>query len=75
MMDVSMVLREVDSWSVDERLRLAEALWDRIAEAGETPQLTEAQQSELDRRLTALDANPGDVVPWEAVEQHVRRPR
>lgn len=74
-MDVATVLREVDSWPVEQRLRLVEALWDSIVDAGELPELTDAQRVELDRRMAELDANPQDVVSWEAVQQFMRRPR
>lgn len=72
-MDLTAVLQEVDAWPVEERLRLVEVIWDRLLDAGAEPQLTETQRVELDRRLAALDANPEDVVPWEAIQQFVRR--
>jgi putative addiction module component (TIGR02574 family) len=74
-MDLTTLLREVDSWPVEERIRLVEAVWNRLLDAGTEPELTEAQRAELDRRIAALDANPDDVVTWEAVQQFVRRPR
>lgn len=46
MMDVA----EIASWSVDERLRLVEAIWDTIAAAPQNLELTTAQQDELERR-------------------------
>lgn len=48
----------------DERIELAEELWDSLAEAPEAVPLTEAQAKELDRRLEAYrrDGNPG--TPW-----------
>ena len=74
-MDLTTVLREVDSWPVEDRMRLMEALWDGLLDAGTQPELTDAQRSELDRRAAALDANPDDVVPWEQVQQYLRRTR
>jgi putative addiction module component (TIGR02574 family) len=74
-MDMTAVLRAVDAWPVEERLRLVEAIWERIIETGAEPELTEAQRVELDRRLAALETTPADVVPWEAVQEYVRRPR
>ncbi len=55
----------IERLSVDERIALVEEIWDSIAEV--TP-LTEAQRRELDRRLEDHEANPDDVVPWEAVK-------
>ena len=74
-MDLMTVLREVDSWPVEEQMRLVEAVWDRFLDAGAEPELTDAQRAELDRRITALEADLNDVVPWEEVQQYVRRPR
>jgi putative addiction module component (TIGR02574 family) len=71
-MDLTAVLRAVDSWPVEERLRLVEAIWERIIETGAEPELTEAQRVELDRRLAALEAVPEDVVPWEAVQEYAK---
>lgn len=68
------MLREVETWPVEERLSLMESLRDRMLYEGVEPELTEAQKSELDRRIAHLDANPEDVVSWEAVQEYVRRP-
>jgi putative addiction module component (TIGR02574 family) len=56
---------------IDERLQLVEDIWDSIAEeANARPQslpLTEAQRTELGRRVADADAHPEDSVPWETV--------
>jgi putative addiction module component (TIGR02574 family) len=67
-MDLSPTLAEIVSLSVDERIRLAEAIWDSITTVPGQPELTEAQQRELERRLAAHTASPEDVVPWEEVK-------
>jgi putative addiction module component (TIGR02574 family) len=72
-MDLDGVLREVESWPVEERLQLVEVVWERIIEAGVEPDLTETQKAELDRRLAALDADPDAVVTWETVQEHLNR--
>jgi putative addiction module component (TIGR02574 family) len=74
-MDLAAVLREVDTWPVEDRMRLVEVVWDRLLDVGAEPELTEAQRTELDRRIAALDANPEDVVSWDEVQQRLRRPR
>ena len=58
----------IDQWSVEDRLRLVQEIWDGIAAAPEQLPLTEVQRSELERRLAAHAANPQDVVPWEEVK-------
>ena len=67
-MSASLKSLGIEKLSVEERLALVEELWDSIAEA--TP-LTEAQRSELDRRLQDHRNNPGDVIPWESVKASI----
>ncbi len=67
-MDLSATLADIASLSVDERIRLVEAIWDSIAIEPGQPHLTEAQRKELERRLAAHIASPEDVLPWEEVK-------
>jgi putative addiction module component (TIGR02574 family) len=55
-----------------ERVELAEALWESVVAEGYVPPLTGAQSEELDRRLAAHRANPGDVVPASEVFGQLR---
>ena len=68
-MDLSTTLAEIAALSVDERIRLAEAIWDSIAEEPEQIRLTEAQKAELDKRLAAHATSPSEDVPWEEVNE------
>ncbi|MDH3599974.1 MAG: addiction module protein [Candidatus Tectomicrobia bacterium] len=67
-MELSTTLAEIVSLSVDERLRLVEAIWDSIAAETGQPEMTEAQREELERRLAAHTASPEDVISWEEVK-------
>ena len=67
-MDLSTTLAEIVALSVDERIRLVEAIWDSIAAEPGQPALTEAQQQELKRWLVAHTASPEEVVPWEEIK-------
>jgi putative addiction module component (TIGR02574 family) len=58
----------IDRLSVDDRIALAQAIWDSIPARSHLPLLTEAQRLELERRLADHEANPHDVVPWEQVK-------
>jgi putative addiction module component (TIGR02574 family) len=60
-------LSQINDWSIPERIRLMQAVLDGIAEEQALPELTDELKQEIDRRLAALDANPGDVVPWDEV--------
>jgi putative addiction module component (TIGR02574 family) len=66
--DVTSILAEITSLSVDERLRLVEAISDSIAAEPGEPELTGAQRQELERRIAANETSPGDVIPWEEVK-------
>ena len=71
-MDYAEILSAANSLSVDDRIRLAEAIWEGIDAEEALPELTEAQKQELDRRLAEHEANPNDVIPWERVEAEAR---
>ncbi|MCW5604118.1 MAG: addiction module protein [Burkholderiales bacterium] len=71
-MSVSVKTLGIDRLNVDERLALVEEIWATIcADAKEFP-LTEAQRTELDRRVADDDSFPDDVVPWDEVKASVR---
>lgn len=62
----------IDRLSVDDRIAVAQAIWDSLA--GESPpvMLTESQRSELRQRLAEHARNPTDVVPWEHIQAEAR---
>jgi len=61
----------IERIGIEERLRLVEELWDSIAADSSAVPLTEAQRTELDRRIAEHEANPDDVVPWEEVKTSI----
>lgn len=58
----------IDRLSADDRLTLAEAIWDSVVQEVEHSPLTEVQRKELERRLADSIARPDAVTPWEAVK-------
>jgi len=70
-MSTSLKSLGIDRLSVDERLALVEELWDSIAEDSAAVPLTDAQRTELDRRLAEHKAHPDDVVSWEDVKASI----
>lgn len=62
------LLDQARKLSVDEQLELVEALWDGIVDRNAVPPLTEAQKTEIDRRIADHEANPDDVVSWDEVK-------
>jgi putative addiction module component (TIGR02574 family) len=65
------LLQSVTALPLAERVELAEAIWESIAEDGYEPELSHEQRAELDRRIAAHEANPGDVVSWDEVKTDI----
>ena len=61
------LLKELMELTPEERIQLAEDLWDSIEPEEMTP-LTSEQKSELNRRLEEHHRNPGRASPWEEVK-------
>ena len=73
------MMREIRGLSVDERIELAEAIWDSVEEdqegedwEGEDCDLTDAQKRELERRLAAYEASGYKGDSWENVVERIR---
>ncbi|HEX3869729.1 MAG TPA: addiction module protein [Pirellulales bacterium] len=58
----------IDKLSTEDRIALAQAIWDSIEPSREPLPLTDAQRQEVERRLVDHQRNPDDVVPWEVVK-------
>ena len=70
-MNYQSVLDEVESWPVDDRLRLVQEVWERLVDRGDEPELTEEMKAELVRRIEESDRNPDAGVPWDEVKARV----
>jgi putative addiction module component (TIGR02574 family) len=71
------LLEEAKRLSVKERIELAEALWDSVAEDADARVLPipESHRAELDRRLADLEAQPDAGSPWPEVRARLERAR
>jgi len=58
----------IDRLSVEDRLALAQEIWESVAEEAYRAPLSEAQRRELEKRLDNSLAWPEGVVPWEDVK-------
>lgn len=58
----------IDRLSAEDRLSLAEAIWQSVALEVEQAPVPEAQLKELERRLADSIARPDAVTPWEEVK-------
>jgi putative addiction module component (TIGR02574 family) len=61
----------LQSLSPEERLSLIHALWDSLSD--EEMPLTDAQRTELERRLARFDEDKADAVTWKALKAELRR--
>lgn len=59
---------DIERLSVEDRIIAIHEIWDSIAAEPHPPLISEAQKQELESRLAAHQANPGDVIPWEQVK-------
>ena len=57
----------LDRLSPEDRLAVAEALWDSVAQEAEAASLPAAQHAELERRLADSIARPEAVTSWEVI--------
>ena len=64
---LSQKLTEIESLSIDDRIRLVEAIWEGIEDERGQVTLSPAQLRHLDQRIAAYEANPEDVLSWEEV--------
>lgn len=71
-MDFATVMHGVGGWSVDERLRLIEAVWDSLSDASGEEVLSDAHLQDLRRRLDNTASDPKADAPWEEVEARLR---
>jgi putative addiction module component (TIGR02574 family) len=57
---------QIDSLSPAEKAELLDTVWESLE--ADAVSLTDAQRSELDYRITRLEQNPADVIPWQQVK-------
>jgi putative addiction module component (TIGR02574 family) len=64
-------LAELLKLSASDRIEIAMALWDSLAEPERETQLalTPEQEAELDRRLAEHIANAASAIPWDEVRR------
>ncbi|MFZ0932589.1 MAG: addiction module protein [Syntrophobacteraceae bacterium] len=63
---------EIKKLSVAERILIVEEIWDSIAAEQESVELTEAQKTELDRRITSCDSSPDEGGSWEEIKRRLK---
>jgi len=62
----------LDVLSPEERLALAEALWESVHDLLDEMPVTPELRAELERRAALSDADPSRGIPWEVVRAEAR---
>ena len=68
MVDFNSVLSEAQQLSIEDRLRLIDALWDMVPPDADIP-LHEDWAAELERRVAAIEAGSTTMVPWTTIRK------
>ena len=63
---------DIDKLNVEEKLCLIEELWESLSSDPSRIPLTQAQKSELDRRLDAIEEGDDAAIPWNDVLDRIR---
>ena len=71
-MERSLTPSEIRRLSIAERILIVEEIWDSIAADQESMEVTEAQRSELDRRLASYNASPNEGKSWEEIRRRLK---
>ena len=72
-MDTQEIVEAFRRLPADERVRLAEEIWDEVTKELERKGLSEEQQRLLDERIRQHDENPADVEAWETAQDDLLR--
>lgn len=58
----------IDRLNFEDRIALAEEIWESVVQEFEQTPLIESQRQELGKRLADSIARPDAVIPWEVVK-------
>lgn len=65
-------LSDILDMSVEDRIVLAQQIWDSVASDPENVPLTDEQRQELEHRLEEYKRSPGNTVSWTVIERRLR---
>jgi putative addiction module component (TIGR02574 family) len=72
-MSATDILAAAKALPLEERIELAQGLWEDITGNGYDPDLTPEQAAELDHRLADFEQNPRAGIPLEQVKADMRQ--
>lgn len=64
---------DIAEMPIQQRIQLAEDLWDSIAELPESVEIPTWHKQELEKRLDAYHENPEEGSPWAKVKERILR--
>jgi putative addiction module component (TIGR02574 family) len=64
-------LSELLELEISERIRVAQAIWDSIAEIPEAVPVSDTDREEIDRRLDSYYREPDAGKPWPEVRERL----
>ena len=73
-MTVEQAISDIASLPLDDQRRVVQAIWDRMPQDAGTS-LTDAQRTELDRRLTGYRTNPDSALSESQLRKQIRDAR
>ncbi len=71
-MNLESIVNEVETWTVEDRLRLIEQVWGSISSESQLVDLTDEQFKDLESRLEAHREAPLTGSKWDEVEARLR---
>ena len=72
-MSATEILAAAKALPLEERIEVAQCLWEDITGSGYDPDLTPEQSGELDRRLADFEKKPHSGIPLEQVKAEMRQ--
>jgi len=68
----SISISDILELPVQERIRLVELIWDSVAAAPESVEISSALKTELEARLAEFEANPEAGYSWDQVKSSLK---
>jgi putative addiction module component (TIGR02574 family) len=71
-MNLESIVNEVETWTVEDRLRLIEQVWGSISSESQLVDLTDEQFKDLESRLETHRESPLTGSQWDEVKARLR---
>ncbi len=72
-MDLSTVVRAIDTWSIEDRLQLIDCLWKSLVATGWQPEMTDEAEITLAEHRHDWEADPTEAQLWDQLERAMQR--